>query len=94
MSLSAHRAGTADCSESVCKSVWAMALSSFFYRETGYLSLSAAGVPLLIRELTAVRHQSASVAAAVVLGLQSTLHTDGPLRRWAARGRQVGRPIQ
>lgn len=65
-----------------------MALNVLGYHETGYLSPSAAGVPLLMRELTAVRHQSDSVAAVVVLGLRSALHTDGLLRRVAARGQK------
>ena len=51
----------------------------FGFREIGYLSLSAAGIPLLLRGFSGVGHQSTVIAAALVMGLRSALHGFGLL---------------
>ena len=51
----------------------------FGFREIGYLSLSAAGIPLLLRGFSVVGHRSNVIAAACVIGLRSALHGFGLL---------------
>ena len=51
----------------------------FGFREIGYLSLSAAGIPLLLRGFSGVGRQSTVIAAALVMGLRSALHGFGLL---------------
>ena len=51
----------------------------FGFREIGYLSLSAAGIPLLLRGFSVIGRQSTVIAAACVMGLRSTFHGFGLL---------------
>ena len=51
----------------------------FGFREIGYLSLSAAGIPLLLRGFSGVGRRSTVIAAAWVMGLRSALHGFGLL---------------
>ena len=51
----------------------------FGYREIGYLALSAAGIPLLLRGFSGVGRRSTAIAAAVVMGVRSALHGFGLL---------------
>ena len=51
----------------------------FGFREIGYLSLSAAGIPLLLRGFSGVGRQSTVIAAACVMGLRSAFHGFGLL---------------
>lgn len=51
----------------------------FGFREVGYLSLSAAGIPLLMRGLAVAGRKSTVIASAIVLGLRSALHGFGLL---------------
>ena len=51
----------------------------FGFREIGYLSLSAAGIPLLLRGFSVVGRRSTVIAAACVIGLRSALHGFGLL---------------
>ena len=51
----------------------------FGFREIGYLSLSAAGIPLLLRGFSVVGRRSNVIAAACVMGLRSALHGFGLL---------------
>ena len=51
----------------------------FGFREIGYLSLSAAGIPLLLRGFSDVARQSTVIAAACVIGLRSAFHGFGLL---------------
>ena len=46
----------------------------FGFREIGCLSLSAAGIPLLLRGFSGIRCRSTVIAAACVIGLRSALH--------------------
>ena len=51
----------------------------FGFREIGYLSLSAAGIPLLLRGFSVVGRRSSIIAAALVMGLRSAFHGFGLL---------------
>ena len=51
----------------------------FGFREIGYLSLSAAGIPLLLRGFSVLGRRSTVIAAALVMGLRSALHGFGLL---------------
>ena len=51
----------------------------FGFREIGYLSLSAAGIPLLLRGFSVVGRRSSVIAAALVMGLRSAFHGFGLL---------------
>ena len=51
----------------------------FGFREIGYLSLSAAGIPLLLRGFSVMGRRTSVIAAAVVMGLRSALHGFGLL---------------
>ena len=51
----------------------------FGYREIGYLALSAAGIPLLLRGFSVVGRRSSVIAAALVMGLRSAFHGFGLL---------------
>ena len=52
-------------------------LMFFGFREIGYLALSAAGVPLLLRGFSVVGRRSTVIAAALTMGLRSALHGFG-----------------
>ena len=54
-------------------------LSFFGFREIGYLSLSAAGIPLLLRGFSVVGRRSSVIAATLVMGLRSAFHGFGLL---------------
>ena len=54
-------------------------LMFFGFREIGYLALSAAGIPLLLRGFSGVGRRSTVIAAAVVMGVRSALHGFGLL---------------
>ena len=51
----------------------------FGFREIGYLSLSAAGIPLLLRGFSVVGRRSSVIAAALLMGLRSAFHGFGLL---------------
>ena len=51
----------------------------FGFREIGYLSLSAAGIPLILRGFSVDGRRMTVIAAACVLGLRSALHGFGLL---------------
>ena len=51
----------------------------FGFREIGYLSLSAAGIPLLLRGFSVMGRWSIVIAAALVMGLRTALHGFGLL---------------
>ena len=51
----------------------------FGFREIGYLSLSAAGIPLLLRGFSVMGRRSSVIAAALLMGLRSAFHGFGLL---------------